>query len=245
MAKRPKKLKKDGIVEALFEVRFTTPALPEVYVGRLVSGVASFEAGMVIERLPIADLPPPIRRADPNLAYQPTLQLRSSNGSRLGRIGESVISWHELQPYPGWPVFQPEIVRINDLLMKSVDDLTIARVGLRYLNFLNPQDHLVQGLKDLTLDVSIKKKVIDHPININYLREFSRYKMSLRIATPEFIQPRPAGVSLLIDIDMHTEGKENPGPKDIPAWVEEAHTSLKDEFFTLLKPEILKSLVEE
>jgi uncharacterized protein (TIGR04255 family) len=245
MTTSPKKLKKDGIVEALFEVRFTTSAIPELYVGRLVAGIAAIEEGMVVERLPMADFPAPIRRADPNLAHQPTLQLRTRNGTRLARIGETVISWHALQSYPGWPVFQPEIDRIITLLRTSVEGLTVVRTGLRYLNFLNPKDHLVGGLKDLTLDVSIDGKVLEAPVNINYQRDSADFRATVRIATPDFIQPRPMDVALMIDIDMNTEGMNGPPIGDIPRWVEVAHTALKHEFFTLFKPEILKNLVEE
>lgn len=245
MANRPKKLKRDGITEALFEVRFSTAAFPEVYVGRLVAGVASFEEGMAIERLPLADLPAPMRRADPALAYQATLQLKNRAGTRIGRIGETVISWHVLAPYPGWGVFQPEIARINDLLSASVEGLTVQRVGFRYLNFMKSKDHHVEGLKDITLDVSISGKVIDLPVNLAYERNASDHKLVTRIATPEFIPSRPEDVSLVIDIDVHSEGKTNPTPQQMLAWVENAHTLLKEEFFTLLKPEIMKTLIEE
>lgn len=149
MAKSPTKLKKDGIIEALFEVRFATSIIPEMFVGRLAADIASMAPQMALERMPIADLPAPMRRADPNLAYQPTLQLKSTAGLRVGRVGDNVVSWHLLAPYAGWAVFKPEILQLLERTKKSIDDIRIARAGFRYLNFLGERIILSVGLKTL------------------------------------------------------------------------------------------------
>lgn len=245
MAKSPRKLKKDGIVEALFELRFATNAISEVYLGRVVSAIAAIEPAMVVERLPLADIPAPMRRGDPSLAYAATLQLKNANGSRIARVGDNVISWHVTQPYPGWDVFGPEIRRVLEAARGSVAPLEIVRLGLRYLNFLNPTDHLIHGIQDLSLDVTINGKVVDYPINANYMHDFPTHRVLTKIATPEFIQPRQPNVSMFIDVDVNTDEKPAPAFEAITAWVETAHNVLKDEFFTLIKPEILKDLVEE
>jgi uncharacterized protein (TIGR04255 family) len=199
----------------------------------------------VLERLPMADLPVPMRQSDPNLAFQPTLQLKNPSGTRLARIGEMVISWHALPPYPGWEAFQPEIQKIMDLLQSAVEDLEISRVGFRYLNFLKADDHSVEGLRDLTLDVLIGGQALDIPLNVAYQRDLASHRMTVRIATPEFVQPGRTDFSLLLDIDLNTDGTRCPEPTAIIEWVESAHTLLKEEFFTLLKPEILQTLVED
>lgn len=178
MAKSPIKLKKDGIVEALFEIRFATPMIPEMVVGRLAADVAAMAPQMTLERTPLADLPAPMRRADPSLAYQATLQLRSADGLRIGRVGDNVVSWHILAPYAGWAAFRPEIVQLLERVKKSIEDISIVRAGFRYLNFLNQADHLVGGIKDLTLDVTIDGKVIDYPINVNYHRDFRDHRIT-------------------------------------------------------------------
>lgn len=241
----PKKLKKDGIIEALFEVRFTSPAIPEILVARLAGEISTLATGMSIERTPLADLPAPMRRADPNLTYQPTFQLRAGDGRRIARIGDNVVSWHVLAPYPGWAVFKPEITQLLERVHKSVQDIRTVRAGFRYLNFLNGADHLIDGIKDLTLDVTIKGQVIDYPIVVNYNRDLKDHRITTRIASPEFITPPQQNVSLLVDVDVHTDGRETPDLNHLPEWVDQAHDLLKDEFFTLIKPEILKELVEE
>jgi uncharacterized protein (TIGR04255 family) len=242
----PQKLKKDGIVEALFEVRFTSPAISEVYLGRLVAGISAMKAGLTIERLPMANLPFPMRRGDPNLAFQPTLQLKSDSLGRIARIGEMVVSWHALAPYPGWELFSPEINQVFEVVVSSVDDISIVRLGFRYLNLLNATDHQIQGLKDLTLDVLIGGETLDIPLNVAYQKDSEGRRMAVRIATPEFVQTATGpNFSLLLDIDVNTDGTSCPPTKAVIDWVEGAHTALKQEFFTLLKPEILHSLIED
>jgi uncharacterized protein (TIGR04255 family) len=245
MAKSPKKLKKDGIVEALFEVRFATAAIPEMVVGRLVENMSAMAPQMLLERTPIADLPAPMRRADPNLAYQATIQMRSGDGRRIGRVGDNVVSWHMLAPYAGWDVFRPEIVRLLGHISASISDISVIRAGFRYLNFLNKSDQMIGGIGDLTLDVTINEKVLDYPLNVNYNRDFRDHRITTKIATPEFIQPHQPNVALFIDVDVHTEEKPVPDFPQVLAWVDSAHDLLKDEFFSLIKPEILKNLVEE
>lgn len=245
MAKRPKKLKKDGIVEALFELRFTSTAISEVYVGRIVAAITAIDQTMAVERLPLADLPAPIRRADPTLIYAATLQLRNAAQTRIARIGDNVVSWHATAPYPGWAVFGPEISRVLTAVQSSVDGLGIVRTGLRYLNFLNANDHLIHGMADLALDVTIGGKVIDYPINTNYMRDFQAHRVTMKVASPEFIQPRQPNVAVFIDVDVHTDERPPPSFEAIGTWVETAHNILKDEFFSLIKPDILNQLAVE
>lgn len=243
--KNPKKLKRDGIVEALFELRFGSNAISEVYLSRLVGAIAAIEPSMIVERLPLADLPAPMRRADPNLIYAATLQLRDAAGKRIARIGDNVISWHALAPYPGWEIFGPEIGRVLDATRQSVDGLEIVRTGLRYLNFLNGDDHLIHGVKDIALDVTINGNAVDYPINANYMHDFPAHRVTMKVATPEFIQPRQPNVSVFIDVDVNTDERPLPSFDGMTAWVDTAHNILKDEFFALMKPDILKQLAVE
>lgn len=245
MARRPKKLKRDGIVEALFELRFNSSAISEVYLGRIVAAILAIDPTMTVERLPLADLPAPMRRADPSLIYAGTLQLKNTAGTRIARVGDNVVSWHATVQYPGWEVFGPEISRVIAAVHNSVDGLGIVRTGLRYLNFLNGDDHLIRGIADLALDVTIGGKVIDYPINANYMRDFPTHRVTMKVASPEFIQPRQPNVAVFIDVDVHTDDRVPPSFEAIGAWVDTAHNILKDEFFSLIKPDILKKLVVE
>jgi uncharacterized protein (TIGR04255 family) len=245
MNKLPRKLKKDALVEVLFEVRFSTSTLPEVFIGKLIAAISALESGMLIERLPMADVPAPIRKSDPNFAYQPTIQIKNKDGNRIARISEMAASWHAVSAYPGWPAFRKEIEKFNKAVAGAVEGTTVERFALRYLNFLNAKDHNVRGLADVTIDVMIGKIVLDAPLNVQYQRTADGQTLAVRVATPEYVQPGRTDFSLFIDLDVYSKPGEKLGLEQTMKWVKTAHTSIKQQFFTLLKPEVLQSLVEE
>jgi uncharacterized protein (TIGR04255 family) len=245
MNKLPRKLKKDALVEVLFEVRFSTSALPEVFIGKLIAALSALQSGMLIERLPMADVPAPIRKSDPNFAYQPTIQIKNKDGNRIARISEMVASWHALSAYPGWQTFIKEIEKFNKALAASVEGITVDRFGLRYLNFLNAQDHNVRGLSDVTIDVAIGKTVLDAPLNVQYQRTTNGQTLAVRVATPEYVQPGRTDFSVFIDLDVYSQPGEKLRLEQTMKWVKTAHISIKQQFFALLKEEVLQSLVEE
>jgi len=246
----PKRLRKDAIVEALLEIRFKGTDVPEVTIGRLVADItSSMQVGAKVERLPLADLPAQIRRADPNLAYQPILQLWSENRTRVAKIGEQVLSWHALQPYPGWNAFKSELGRVIEGLAKAVANPDVTRLGFRYINALRGSDHGINALQDLNLAVAVGGATLVVPLNINYRQMIGDHHVLTRVATPEFVEAGPVpigGFAVMIDIDVSTEGAKGlPTVDNALTWTETAHDAIKAEFFRLLKPETLENLREE
>ena len=75
----PRKLRDDCIIEALCELQFNSPEIPEVVLGRLAD--ATYWSGFSRNRLPMADIPAPIRNAGPFLKYQPVLELKHPDNS--------------------------------------------------------------------------------------------------------------------------------------------------------------------
>jgi len=122
MGDLPRKLKKDAVAEALLEVRFDSTELGELVVGKLASHEMwrSFPSS----RLPLADIPAPVRQADPNLAHQAVLERRNPDVTRVVKIGDRVFSYHALPPYPGWEALEPELLRAMEFVFGSVEDFT-------------------------------------------------------------------------------------------------------------------------
>jgi uncharacterized protein (TIGR04255 family) len=241
MSAIPSRLRSDGIREALVEIRFQSSVVPELIMARLLSTAMTLAPDGKVERLPLADLPAPVRRSNPNLAYQPTMQILFPS-SRLIRLGEHVVSYHALRPYPGWAVFKPEIDRAVTLAADGTSDVVVTRLSFRYVNLLNKAQE-VTGLKDLNLEVKAGGEAMSGPMNVNY-RVGSADKMSgvIRVATPEFVEG-PKDFLVMIDIEVSDEGKRAPQKKEgILDWIEEAHTFLKAQFFGLLKREVLEKL---
>ena len=242
----PGKLKHDAIVEALLEIRFDAPAVLEVLYGRLAD-VPSWQ-GFVQRRLPTADIPAPIRSLDPQLRFAPSFELRERNGHRSIRIGPQSISYHRGAPYVGWNQFKPELFEVVDQLFAKAGDLTIRRLGLRYLNALTKVQHGVSGVSDLNMRLYVAAEQLVGDLNVNFVKDVSpETKCTVRVATTQFVQGRlPEGTTAYVDVDVYTNdsfhAKEGAPVRD---WINFAHDEEKRAFFGLLPPEIIEALRED
>ena len=147
----PDRLRDDALVEAICEFRFECREVTEIVIGRL-SDNAEWSSYSV-ERLPSSSIPSAIRENDPNLRFEPTLQLRSEDGRYLAKIGGRVISFHNVQSYCGWEQFQPKLNALIDFIFSRLTELSITRIGFRYVNALTPERHKIANLNELNLSL--------------------------------------------------------------------------------------------
>jgi uncharacterized protein (TIGR04255 family) len=243
MASLPRKLKKDPIAEAIFDIHFTCRDLPEVVVGLL----ASHWKGFTAQRLPVAEIPQAIRKVDPNFQYQPLMELRRSGHPRVVKIGEQVLSYHALAPYPGWSQWNPELIEVIDFVFSTFDGVVATRLGLRYVNALT-QDHFISDISSLNFTVSVGGTALDVPLNLNYLTKDGEHREALiRVASRQFVT-NPGSVDLLalIDVDVFTpKDFESSDPSKAKNWLVDAHEFEKREFFRLFDEKLIRKLREE
>jgi uncharacterized protein (TIGR04255 family) len=239
MVRIPRELKNDPIVEALYEVRFTSDEITEVVLGKLASNWKEFKT----TRLPLAEVPSPLREQDPNLAHQPLWQLQATDGSRLIKFGPRVFSYHALQTYPGWSKFEPELNQAADVLFENLGTATVNRYGFRYLNVMT-KDHLVSSVAQLNFSIQLAGKAITYPLNLNYQQVHSPQHTSVvRVASKEFVQNPSAELAAVIDVDIFTPPDFTSADRDgAGQWVRDAHDFLKEDFFTLLPEPLIDSL---
>jgi uncharacterized protein (TIGR04255 family) len=239
----PRKLKKDAVAEALLEVRFDSTELGELVIGKL----ASHEMWKSFPgiRLPLADIPAPIRQADLNLAYQPVLERRNPDTTRIVKIGDRVLSYHALPPYPGWDALEPELHQVMEFVFTAVEGFAAKRFGFRYINVLTPE-HSVHGAKALNFNVAVAGAPLDAPLNLNYLRiRREQHHTIVRIASKEFVQNPAVNLSALVDIDVFTPaGFSSTDMNQAKEWLSDAHEFLREEFFGLLTEKLKEKLVE-
>ena len=124
----PKKLKKDAIVEAICEIRFESSEMPEIVAGT-ISTLQSLKS-FTKKRLPIADIPTPIRLSDPNLKYQAFIEIVAPDNQEIIKIGGNSVSIHLSAPYPGWDIFLQKMEQHFSPLFSALTDFTVTRVGL-------------------------------------------------------------------------------------------------------------------
>ena len=242
----PDKLKHDAIVEALLEVRFDTSTIPEVLLGRLADNPSW--RGFQQRRLPISEIPAPIRQSDRNLRFTPWFELADPERNRLVRIGEHVLSYHQLAPYVGWPVFSEELRKTVDALFDKAETVNVKRLGLRYINALRPDVHGIKGILDLDLEVVVAGESVPANINVNFTTEVhTNTSCTVRIATKEFVEGNlPETTSLVIDVDVFTNPSLRMKNSDeVKAWVGVAHSREKEQFFRLLTVERIAALTEK
>lgn len=246
MDQLPTKLTRDAIMEALLEIRFETKQFGEVLVGRLAS--SSLFENYAVSRLPIASFPVEVRDADPNLRFQPTLQLSSPSPGELVKVGPHVISLHVVAPYPGWEALSARLKLLIEMLFSSVNDVTLSRLGLRYINAITA-DHGVSRISDLQFSVMLggretsSEMVFSHRFNVD-----NEIQGTLSLATPSFVNgPNlPNECAVFVDIDIFTPralGKTD--PDTVLQWVERAHTAEKQTFFGLFSNEQIEKLKEK
>ncbi len=241
----PAKLKHDMIVEALVEVRFDTKTVPEVLIGRLAD-CPSWK-GFEPNPMPANEIPAFIRQVDPNFRYQPVLELRDIDKTRIVRVGSNVFSYHRLQPYGGWSLFQPEVNKAIDALFAKADSLTIRRLGLRYINALRSDLHQIQSILDLDLKVVIEDERLAGNVNVNLAAELSSdTHCTVRVSTPEFVQGiTPVNSRVVIDVDVFTKDAFTASDaQTAKQWVDSAHTMEKQQFFRLLTETTINALEE-
>lgn len=249
MLNLPEKISPDPIAEALCEIRFTSlesDDVPEVVLSRFMQN-PSWKSYKVV-RLPISDIPAPIRRQDPNLKHQASLELRAPDASCVVKIGANVASFHRLAPYPGWARFKIELADFTNFTFSALNNFICTRVGFRYINTVSKVKHGVDGVNDFNLSVLIAGGYLNGPINLNYIITPSdRLEALIRIASPSFVKSTNiTELSALVDIDVYTKEEMNFSQSaDVIEWIDSAHIQLKRQFFSLFTEKMLSRLTGE
>lgn len=220
----------DAIVEALFEVRFTSSMLSDLVVGRLSSIWPTANA----VRMPTADIPYPVRRQDPQLMAMHILELHNVRPHRIVKLGEELASYHCIGPYPGWAAFAKELSDdFIEPVIKNLQGFKATRLGLRYVNVFTEAAHGVKEINDLPVKIAISEKLIEPPILLNYQqRRAQDMELGVRAASKAYFQTgAKPGATALVDLDVYTPGN-NKHSTAVPMekWLDRAHTAIKAEF---------------
>jgi uncharacterized protein (TIGR04255 family) len=241
----PTKLKYDAIVEALLEIQFEHSHTAEVIVGSLAS--SKQWRGYAHSRLPIAELPVGIRDADPDLRFQPILQLSRPIPGEVVKVGPRSLSLHVLRPYPGWTDFLPRLEGAIAALFDALPAPIIHRVGLRYVNALTPA-HGFPTLWDLNFEFSVAGDRPTGDLAVGYTFDAGTNKrIQVKLASPAFVVgPTVADAVAFVDVDVITAAPLGLTDKrKLRAWIVEAHKFEKDAFFDLWPTNILDAMTEK
>ena len=241
----PLRLTDDAIVEAMCQVQFSSDVAPEIIIGRL-SDLATDKTRPALRRLPLADVPAPIRRQDPAFSRQPLIELRYGDG-RLIRIGEGVLSAHVVGPkrYPGWDTFRGQIHEVFGPLFDRVPDVKVSGASLRYINAIVSSRHFVQNAHELNISVAVAGERVTSPMNLNVQEQpDSSHVVTTRVAHPVFVQGEiPQGTAVIVDVEVSTVAGYATGDRTtLYNWISDAHALEKKAFFRLIPRDVVNKL---
>ena len=232
--KLPKSISPCPIREAVAEVRFQSNVPADAVFGIVYQTLKKdFPKA---EELPIASLPSQIRNADKDLAFQPHYRLTSDTSTVL--VGPKAIAVGMRGEYPGWATLS---VRIKEVLRQFNQTGIVTqplRLGLRYISFF-PFDIYPK----LLLKISVNEESWDgEETFFKTILVRGDCKSLLQIGKGLALVGKPGEIGSIIDIDSFTTETGGEFLSVLDKFLESAHQSEKELFFTLLKREFLESL---
>jgi len=243
--KIPVRLKKEPLLEAVWEVRFsgTKPSVADLLPGMLFKALTGRYGNIV--RLPAADIPPPVVEHDPNLRYVPKIRLE--NGNQAIQIGEHVVSLNCRRPYSGWDKFSTDIRDLAKVIQDTGLIGTLERFSLKYIDLIELDEPF--GLGCLNLDLRLG----GHEISTKPVQLRTEIKESDLIHIVQIVSPAEVGLpgdekrlkGVLLDIDTIKPFGENESWSDLDSRLDDVHLSCKKTFFSLMKPETVNKLEPE
>jgi uncharacterized protein (TIGR04255 family) len=143
--------------------------------------------------------------------------------------------------YPQWPRLVAQIKEIMGLFNQTEIAAKITRVGLRYTSFFSRDI-----FPDLLLRISVEDKVLaGEEIFLRTVLAGKNCKSLLQIQNRVALVTNPRENGSVIDIDSfitETPEKKEEFQEFLESFLEDAHQTQKDLFFSLLKPDFLQTL---
>ena len=149
--KLPKKLNKEPLIDAVFEVRFSSVAPASVILPGFLFN--KLEGEKKIESFPISQLPKPVRDADPNLKYAPLSRIEWRKF--IIGVSDFSVSVSCKYPYPGWSEFKPAALNIMKILVESNIVKEVERYSMKYIDLIPEKDiQQIVGMFNLEMSVA-------------------------------------------------------------------------------------------
>lgn len=246
MANLPTRLRKEPLLDALFECRFNT----HFPVSNILPGIifSRFEGEKQLERLPQFEIPEVIRINDPNLQYVPLVRVRLKDYSFL--IGDRSTAVACNLPYKGWNDFKATIVKMIDILKESKLVDQVIRYSTKYVDLIQSGDledqvslaniSLRIGSHELTKEAYQVRMDIPADGFINIVQIISGAKVTM------FDQSIREGVVIDIDTIKETDGISIEQLElGLDSALEHIHRVSKETFFDCLTEQALIRLEPE
>jgi len=240
----PKRLKIEPLLEAVWEIRFSSDRGSVV---ALLPGIIDQAFKMQYPKtnhLPAADLPPVILQQDQTFRYTPTVILEGTPYAI--QIGEHVVSLSCRRPYTGWEQFKSKILELSVKLKETELITKPERFSLKYV------DIIPEAAQPSLEPLEIELKLGNRSLCRNHVQLRTEIKDDNFINIIQIITNAHASIisgdqfdGILCDIDTVYEKKVADFWEDLSNNLDKAHDCNKRIFFDLLRKETIKNLGPE
>lgn len=232
----PKRLKKEPLIEAIWQAQFEPKeGLPvgDLLPGILYSALKVDYSNLQLHRLPIADIPAPVAQFDPNLRFSAKYRMEEPGSPFLFQIGDRVVSMNCRKPYTGWAAFKEKILKLVDVIESSGLVPVPMRHSLRYIDLLMLDP--APDLKALQVQFRIGQWSLENrPLQMRVEASDEGFNHVIQIATPAIANlPEGKLQGSVIDLETFSSAKLDSW-QDVREQIDPAHDRSKAVFYQQL-----------
>lgn len=245
MVALPTELKKEPIIDVVFEVRFTS-SIPasNILPGLLMSQLGMGGTEMQFERLPVAEMPPHIREADENLRYVPVARI--TFGQTIVLIGDRSLAVSALLPYPKWPTYRQMILSVMNILHQAQFITEIERHSLKYIDVLEFGDTRDE-ISTVNLDLTVGgHRLADEAFQLRIEIPDRDYLKIIQVVSQAQFHMRTGdvriGTALDVDVVLPIRLPASDYVNKLDSMLDEIHSINKKAFFDLIRNDALHKL---
>jgi len=244
ITKLPKRLRKEPLLDALFEFRLDV----RFPISNIIPGFffSNIKGDKHLERLPHSEIPEAIRNSDPSLQYLPLVRIRLDNYSFL--IGDRSVAVACNLPYRGWNDFKSTIIEMTEILKKTELINGIVRYSVKYVDFIKSDDSADQvSLANLSLRIG-SHSLTKEPYQVRMDIPADGFINVVQIISGVTLPDKSSVEGVVIDIDTikNTDGISlEETEQNLDESLEHIHRISKTTFFDCLTPQTLSRLEPE
>ena len=244
--KIPKRLKKEPLLEAIWELRFKS--IESIPVGEILPGIlyqAMQKDYPVFTRLPVPDFPPDLLVQNPDLRYMVKVRLESTTTPFIIQIGPQIVSLNCRRPYAGWGQFKNKILELVSVLKNTNLIGHPERLALRYLDLLQVRERSLLSCLRIKIDLA-GDLITDCPLHLRTEQHKNSLLHVLQVTSPSVVQVTPdkKETGILVDLDVAYKQPDHIF-ENMDKMIETLHDASKQRFFELLTEDALKLMEPE
>jgi uncharacterized protein (TIGR04255 family) len=160
------------------------------------------------------------------------LQFAATSGGGFVRVGQNVLSVHNVGKYPGWPRFSPTIHEAAKTYIAVASPKNIERIGLRFVNKIEiPTSPIaLEDYFNFYPHVGPKLPQLLGTFLVGVEFPYDRGSTVLRLQLAGEGPPSSAVVRSGLDLDYFNSRPESVTLENLSEWLATAHTRIEEIF---------------